>query len=278
MSAPRILVFDSGIGGLSVAAEIRAALPAAELIYVADDAAFPYGDWEEAGLREHIVALMDRLIGDHRPDVVVIACHTASTLVLPPLRARHTIPFVGTVPAIKPAAERTRSGLITVLATPGTIRRDYTRGLIESFAKDVTVNLVGSARLAGMAEAFMRGEAVADAEIAAEIAPAFVEAGDKRTDMVVLACTHYPFLLPQFARLAPWQVEWVDPAPAIAQRVVTVVSGQGGSSGKAGGRAVLTSGRTWSAALLPQLDALQLTAERSPGLVTGGNTAPGAPV
>jgi glutamate racemase len=278
MTAPRILVFDSGIGGLSVAAEIRAALPAAELIYVADDAAFPYGDWEEAGLREHIVALMDRLIGEHRPDAVVIACHTASTLVLPPLRARHTIPFVGTVPAIKPAAERTRSGLITVLATPGTIRRDYTRGLIESFAKDVTVNLVGSAQLAGMAEAFMRGEAVADAEIAAEIAPAFVEADGKRTDIIVLACTHYPFLLPQFTRLAPWHVEWVDPAPAIAQRVVTVVSGQGGSGGKAGGRAVLTSGRTWSAALLPQLDALQLTAERSPGLVTGGNTAPGAPV
>jgi glutamate racemase len=244
-----------------VAAEIRAALPAAELIYVADDAGFPYGDWEEGALRDHIATLMDRLIAEHRPDAVVIACHTASTLVLPPLRARHTIPFVGTVPAIKPAAEHTRSGLISVLATPGTIRRDYTRGLIESFAKDVTVNLVGSARLAGMAEAFMGGEAVADAEIAAEIAPAFVEAHGRRTDMIVLACTHYPFLLPQFTRLAPWQVEWIDPAPAIAQRVVTVAPGQGAGAGAGGGRAMLTSGQEWSAALLPRLRALGLAAE-----------------
>jgi glutamate racemase len=263
MSGPRILVFDSGVGGLSVAAEIRAALPAAELVYVADDAGFPYGDWEEAALRDHIVALMDRLIGAHRPDAVVIACHTASTLVLPPLRARHTIPFVGTVPAIKPAAARTRSGLISVLATPGTIRRDYTRGLIESFAREATVNLVGSARLAGMAEASMRGEKVADVEIAAEIAPAFVEQAGRRTDIVVLACTHYPFLLPQFARLAPWRVEWIDPAPAIAARVVTVVAGEGDGK-SAGGRAILTSGRPWSAALLSRLGALGLAAEGGP--------------
>jgi glutamate racemase len=262
MSVPRILVFDSGIGGLSVAAEIRAALPAAELIYVADDAAFPYGDWEEAALREHIVALMDRLIGEHRPDAVVIACHTASTLVLPPLRAQHAMPFVGTVPAIKPAAARTRSRLISVLATPGTIRRDYTRALIESFARDASVMLVGSARLAGVAEAFMRGEDVADAEIAAEIAPAFVEANGKRTDIVVLACTHYPFLLPQFTRLAPWHVGWIDPAPAIAARVVAVAGAQGIGAGPAGGQAILTSGGSWSAAFLPRLVALGLAAEQ----------------
>jgi glutamate racemase len=264
MTAPRILVFDSGIGGLSVAAEIRGALPEAELIYVADDAGFPYGDREEAVLRDHVVALMDRLIAEHRPDAVVIACHTASTLVLPPLRARHAIPFVGTVPAIKPAAERTGSGLISVLATPGTIKRDYTRGLIESFAKDAIVNLVGSARLAGMAEASMRGEKVADAEIAAEIAPAFVERAGTRTDIVVLACTHYPFLLPQFTRLAPWTVEWIDPAPAIAARVLAVAKGLAATGGSSGGRAILTSGRAWSAALLGRLHALGLAGEPSP--------------
>jgi glutamate racemase len=261
MSAPRILVFDSGIGGLSVAAEIRSVLPGAELIYVADDAGFPYGDWEEGALREHVVALFDELIAKYRPDVGVIACNTASTLVLPPLRARHTIPFVGTVPAIKPAAERTRSGLISVLATPGTIRRDYTRGLIESFAKDARVNLVGSARLAGMAEAFMQGGAVTESDITVEITPVFVEADGKRTDVIVLACTHYPFLLPHFTRLAPWPVEWIDPAPAIAQRVVTVAAGQGPGAGTGGGRAVLTSGREWSAALVPRLGKLGLLAE-----------------
>ena len=215
----RLLVFDSGIGGLSVASAIRAAHPKAEMIYVADDAAFPYGAWEDVALTEHVVAVISGLIARHAPDAVVIACNTASTLVLPPLRARFDLPFVGTVPAIKPAAERTASGIVGVLATPGTIRRDYTRGLIESFARDCHVRLVGSANLAPYAERVMRGESVADAAIGAEIAPAFVEIDGRRTDIVVLACTHYPFLLPAFERVAPWPVTWIDPAPAIARRV-----------------------------------------------------------
>ncbi len=160
--------------------------------------------------------LIAALIGEFAPDAVVIACNTASTLVLPPLRARFSLPFVGTVPAIKPAAERTRSGVVSVLGTCGTIRRDYTRGLIDSFARSCHVRLVGSANLAAFAEAHMRGEAVDDAAILAEIAPAFVEQDGRRTDTIVLACTHYPFLLDHFRRLAPWPVEWIDPAPAIA--------------------------------------------------------------
>jgi glutamate racemase len=115
----------------------------------------------------------------------------------------------------------------------------------------------------------MQGGAVADADIAAEIAPAFVEADGKRTDMIVLACTHYPFLLPQFTRLAPWHVEWIDPAPAIAARVVTVAAGKG-SARTGSGRAVLTSGREWSAALLPRLGKL--------GLPAGPREPSGAPV
>src|SRR5262249_35852743 len=115
-----ILAFDSGIGGLSVLRAIRERLPEGRIVYVADDAAFPYGDWEEGALRDHIVALMGRLIVEHRPAAVVIACNTASTLVLPLLRARFEVPFVGTVPAIKPAAEQTKSGVVAVLATPGT--------------------------------------------------------------------------------------------------------------------------------------------------------------
>ena len=114
----RLLVFDSGIGGLSVAREIRKALPAAAMTYVADDAGFPYGEWEDAALSERVVGLVGTLIDRHGPDAVVIACNTASTLGLPPLRERWTLPFVGTVPAIKPAAERTGSGLVSVLATP----------------------------------------------------------------------------------------------------------------------------------------------------------------
>ncbi|MBP0573490.1 aspartate/glutamate racemase family protein, partial [Mycobacterium tuberculosis] len=142
--------------------------------------------------KAHIVALVGRLIASHAPDLAVIACNTASTLVLPELRARHALPFVGTVPAIKTAAERTSSRLVSVLATPGTVKRDYTRALIDQFAADVAVTLVGSRQLARLAEMAIGGWPVADAAVAAEIGPCFVTEGSRCTDTVVLACTHYP--------------------------------------------------------------------------------------
>jgi glutamate racemase len=243
-----LLVFDSGIGGLSVLSAIRKELPDIRSIYVADDAAFPYGDWEEGKLRDHIVALMGELIAEHRPSAVVIACNTASTLVLPPLRERFDVPFVGTVPAIKPAAERTESGVVAVLATPGTMKRDYTRGLIRQFAGGCHVRLVGAPSLAAEAEALMRGEPVDRTNIAEQIAPCFVEIDGRRTDIVVLACTHYPFLSGILMELAPWPVAWLDPAPAIARRVATVLEGaQVARSGAS--FAILTSGRMVPAAL-----------------------------
>jgi glutamate racemase len=231
-----ILVFDSGIGGLSVLAAIRAAMPDARCLYVADDAAFPYGDWQEAALCDHIVALIGRLIAEHDPTAVVIACNTASTLVLPALRERFAIPFVGTVPAIKPAAEQTKSGVVAVLATPGTMKRDYTRELIRSFAGDCHVRLVGAPALAAEAEKLMRGEPVDRDIIAGQIAPCFVEVDGRRTDIVALACTHYPFLVDILAELAPWPVTWLDPAPAIARRVASVLEGE----------AVTPSGRSFA--------------------------------
>ncbi|MFV0279684.1 MAG: glutamate racemase [Rhodoblastus sp.] len=220
MGRPRILTFDSGLGGLTVFREIAKLTPEVDHIYAADDAAFPYGDWAAEDLVWRVVAVMRRLIADFDPRVVCIACNTASTLVLPHLRTTFPdIPFVGTVPAIKPAAGRSRSNMISVLATPGTVARDYTRDLVQSFAAHCRVALVGSKRLAGIAEDFMRGRNVCDAEIAAEIAPCFAEAEGRRTDEIVLACTHYPLLSAHFERLAPWPVEWIDPAPAIARRV-----------------------------------------------------------
>jgi glutamate racemase len=255
----RLLVFDSGIGGLSVAREIGKLLPAAEMIYVADDAAFPYGDWADDALSEHVVALIARLVDRFAPDAVVIACNTASTLVLPPLRARFQLPFVGTVPAIKPAAEQTKSGLVSVLATYGTMRRDYTRELIAKFGGAVHVRLVGSANLAPLAEANMRGEAIADTAILAEIAPAFLEEDGKRTDMIVLACTHYPFLIDRLESLAPWPVQWIDPAPAIARRVLAVVGDKGeGQALPSRGAAWLSSGKPWPEKLQPLLASIGL--------------------
>ena len=225
---PKVLVFDSGLGGLTVYAEIRAARPGADFIYAADDAAFPYGRLDEVALLARVGAVMNDLVAAYRPDLVVIACNTASTLVLPGLRATFPgLPFVGTVPAVKPAAAHSTSNLISVLATPGTVARDYTRDLIRQYAAHCEVTLVGSQRLAGLAEAHMQGQAVADADILQEITPCFVRSGDRRTDHIVLACTHYPLLGAAFERLAPWPVHWVDPAPAIAQRTGHVLAEQG---------------------------------------------------
>jgi glutamate racemase len=218
--SPKVLVFDSGLGGLTVLAEVMRLRPDAHCIYVADDAGFPYGRLSEATLVARVGKVMTRLIARFAPDVIVIACNTASTLVLPHLRAAYPkIPFVGTVPAVKPAAERSNSKMISVLATPGTVARDYTLDLVRTYAAHCEVTLVGSNRLAGMAEAFMNGERVADEDILNEIAGCFVANGAARTDCVVLACTHYPLLLSEFERLALWPVTWIDPAVAIARRV-----------------------------------------------------------
>ena len=156
---------------------------------------------------------------------------------LPHLRNRFPVSFVGTVPAIKPAASTTRSRLISVLATPGTVKRDYTRALIDTYASHLEVTLVGSTRLARIAEDHLSGRPVDDVEIAREIKPCFRRHLGRRTDRIVLACTHYPFLIDHFRRLAPWQVEWIDPAPAIARRVVQLVGAAPAGAGRApGGR------------------------------------------
>jgi glutamate racemase len=242
--APRALVFDSGLGGLSVLAEIRRLRPDVEIVYAADDAAFPYGRLSEAALVARVETVMARLIGEIEPDIVVIACSTASTLALPPLRAAYPrLPFVGTVPAIKPAAAASRSGLISVLATRGTVARDYTHALVRDYAGNCEVTLVGAPLLAVIAERVMRGEAVDEAEIKREIAPCFVERGGRRTDQIVLACTHFPLIADKIARLSPWPVGFVDPAPAIARRLDALipVARPGAPTGREG-TAIFTSG------------------------------------
>ena len=223
-SAKPVLVFDSGIGGLTVLREARVLMPERHFTYVADDAGFPYGGWEEGALKARVIDLFGTLLAKHDPEICVIACNTAFTLVGAELRAAFPdMRFVGTVPAIKPAAERTRSGLASVLATPGTVKRAYTRDLIRSFAGRCEVNLVGSGNLARMAEAYIRGEAVVDEAVLAEISPCFVERNGRKTDIVVLACTHYPFMANVFRRLAPWPVDWLDPAEAIARQARRLV-------------------------------------------------------
>ncbi len=223
--APKpVLIFDSGIGGLTVLREARVLMPERNFIYVADDAGFPYGAWDEAPLRARLLHLFATILERHDPEAVIVACNTAFTLAGSDLRAAFPVMrFIGTVPAIKPAAERTRSGLVTVLATPGTLRRAYTRELIATYAGNHQVHLVGSDHLARMAESYIRGEPLGDEAVRTEIAPCFVEQDGRRTDIVVLACTHYPFLANLFRRLAPWPVDWLDPAEAIARQARRIV-------------------------------------------------------
>jgi glutamate racemase len=239
---PTILVFDSGLGGLTVLREIVEGRPDARCIYVADDAFFPYGHHTEEAIVARVVPLIGKLITEHDPRLVVIACNTASTLVMTHLRASYTVPFVGTVPAIKPACASSKTKRVSVLGTRGTVKREYTQRLIRDFAQGCEVTLVGAANLASLAESALRGESVADADIEAEIAPCFVN-GHARTDTVVLACTHYPLVLDRLTRLAPWDVDWIDPAPAIARRTSDLLGPALAGTSAAAPRMLFTSGR-----------------------------------
>jgi glutamate racemase len=248
-TSPIILVFDSGLGGLTVFREIVPLRPDARFVYAADDAGFPYGRLSEAELSRRVVAVMGSLIEAHRPDLVVIACNTASTLVLTDLRKHFTVPFVGTVPAIKPACAASQTKLVSVLGTEATVTREYTKKLIADFGQGCDVTLVGSRRLAVLAEALLHGEAVDDADIADEIAPCFIARDGLRTDTLVMACTHYPLLDAQFARLAPWPVTLVDPAPAIARRVVDLIGARPAEAADGHADFLTTSGKSPNAAL-----------------------------
>jgi glutamate racemase len=242
--APTILVFDSGLGGLTVFREIRLARPDARYIYLADDAGFPYGHLEEDRLNQRVVDVLGGAISEHKPDLVVIACNTASTLALGELRTQFRVPFVGTVPAIKPACAQSVTKRVTVLGTQATVGREYTRALIREFAIGCDVHLVGSPRLAAYAEAELAGTPVADRTIAAEIAGCFIEKDGARTDTIVLACTHYPLLLERFRDCAPWPVTWLDPAPAIARRVADLMRARAPDEPPTPPRITFTSGRT----------------------------------
>jgi glutamate racemase len=249
----KILIFDSGVGGLTVYREVAAARPDGAYVYVADDAGFPYGNQPESLLIARIIEIIGKAIADHAPDLVVVACNTASTLALADLRARFAVPFVGTVPAIKPACAQSATKRIAVLGTLATVSREYTRALIREFAAGCDVALIGSSHLASFAEAELAGMPVADDAIKAEIAGCFVDADARRTDTVVLACTHYPLLIDRFKANAPWPVDWVDPAPAIARRVADLLRGRPPGSPTPPPRIVFTSGRAPSPALAAAL-------------------------
>ncbi|MBW4935808.1 glutamate racemase [Marinobacter sp. F4206] len=225
-SVPRVLVFDSGVGGLSIAASVVRHLPGTELVYLADNAGFPYGDQPESVVIERCCRLTGEALAQYPCDIIIVACNTASTVVLPHLRAITSTPVVGVVPAIKPAAARTRNGRIGLLATPATVRRPYLDNLVDEFAGHCQVERIGHPDLVRWVEESVSGVDVPRRELSEAVA-GFHEAG---VDTVVLGCTHYPLLLEALRDVLPGVAFWVDSGEAIARRVAFLL----GELGKAG--------------------------------------------
>ena len=220
-----LLFFDSGVGGLSVLGPTRALLPDAPIVYAADSAGFPYGRKSESELAERVPGLLLQLVERYRPRLAVIACNTASTIALDQARAALDIPVVGTVPAIKPAAERSATRVIGVLGTEATVRQPYVDDLAARFAADCTVIRHGSPELVKLAEAKLAGAPVAPAAIHDAIAPMLGQPRGSEMDVMVLACTHFPLLSDEIAAAFPG-IAQVDGASGIARRIAHLAHGQ----------------------------------------------------
>lgn len=232
-------VFDSGVGGLGVLGAIRAELPGADLLYFADRAHLPYGPRPLAEVRAFSMAIASFLLA-RGARVIVVACHTASAAALHALRASFPeVPFVGMEPAVKPAAEETRTRVVGVLATPATFEGELFARVVERFAADVTV----LARVCpGLAERIEAGDLDGpgtEAALRAFVGPLLAQG----IDTLVLACTHYPFVLPLLSRIAGPGVRLIDPAPAVARQVRRVVEHNGLAAAARSGRTTyFTSG------------------------------------
>jgi glutamate racemase len=235
-----LLFFDSGVGGLSVLGPTRALLPKAPIVYVADSAGFPYGKRSEADLASRVPALLGRLVERFHPRLVVIACNTASTIALDHARAALDVPIVGTVPAIKPAAEISKSRVIGVLGTEATVRQPYVDDLAAKFAADCSIVRHGSPELVELAEAKLGGEEVSVEAVRAAALPMFHAPDGERIDTVVLACTHFPLLGDELRAAFP-NVAYVDGGPGIARRIAYLTREQPWPAEPSPGIALFTS-------------------------------------
>jgi glutamate racemase len=219
MTKPRpILVFDSGVGGLSVLKPIRTLMPAARIVYVADSAGYPYGTKDPKVIEARVPALLGRMVERFDPELIVIACNTASTIALDAVRAALDLPIVGTVPAIKPAAAMSQTRAIGVLGTEATVRQPYVDMLSDEFASDCIVLRHGSAELVDLAEAKLRGEETEPAAYRRILDRLLSQPGGSRVDVVVLACTHFPLVRDELEAAAPRPIAFVDGAEGIARR------------------------------------------------------------
>lgn len=218
-SAQQILVIDSGVGGLTVLREIKKVAPALVCHYLADNVFFPYGTKSEKELQQRLYKMIQLVLERHALSAIVIACNSASTAVLDYLRESFNVPFVGVVPAIKPAASMSKNKTIGLLATEGTVRRNYTEQLIQQFASDCEIVKLGSQALVELAERKLNGGLVSDQELISIVNPLL----ETQVDVVVLGCTHFPWFKQELQRLSP-SIQWLDSGDAIARRVKQIVS------------------------------------------------------
>jgi len=235
-----LLFFDSGIGGLSVLAEVRRRLPTAPIVYLCDRAFFPYGDRTEMEIAARVPALLGRAVERYRPRLVVIACNTASTIALAVVRAALQLPIVGTVPAIKPAAETTKTGVIGLLGTQATVRQHYVDKLAADHAAGMTLLRHGDPALAPAVEAKLRGEPVGPSIWRNAMHGLLDQEGGDRLDVVALGCTHFPLVQAQLATVAPG-IAFVDGAAGIARRIERLTVGQSWPAAASGGVFVSTA-------------------------------------
>jgi len=240
VSARPILVLDSGVGGLSVLRPIRALLPHASFLYVADNAGYPYGTKAPHEIEARVPALLGRIAERYDPELIVIACNTASTIALDAVRAALDLPVVGTVPAIKPAAARSLTRAIGVLGTPATVVQPYVDRLAADFAADCAVIRHGSAELVDYAEAKLRREPVPADAYARVLDGLIGQPGGERIDTIVLACTHFPLVETELAAAAPRPIAFVDGKEGIARRTAALLAGRHWAEGNGSGRALFT--------------------------------------
>lgn len=219
-----VLVFDSGVGGLSVYSEVRELLPDLHYLYAFDNEGFPYGEKSEEYIVERVVAIVSAIARKHPLALCIIACNTASTVSLPALRSRFDFPVVGVVPAIKPAARLTRNGVVGLLATRATVRRPYTHELVAQFATACQITMLGSAELVELAEKKLYGQPVSLSAVQQAVQPWLKMA--EPPDTVVLGCTHFPLLRDELQQVLPEGTRLIDSGAAIARRTAWLLAHQ----------------------------------------------------
>lgn len=233
----KVLIFDSGVGGISVYQEIQKLLPQLDYLYIFDNEAYPYGELEHETLIKRVRCLVTKLVAEYQIDLVVIACNTASTIVLPTLRQSLSIPVVGVVPAIKPASNLA-SKAVGLIATPATVTRQYTKELIRDFAQSKTVEMLGSTRLVDIAEEKLRGMPVSLSELQ-KILSSLAD----NIDVAVLGCTHFPLIRDEIQAALGEHVILIDSGEAIARRVQDLLKID--RADKIGGREIFSSAPPW---------------------------------